>query len=325
MTDFLEHHPVKNLPAVTEKKWDSEKIRSITSRLLPTYEDGRGLNQAECHNLPSIRNLHVILDKLFEILFPGFRGHFTVTRANLEAHIQQLLGQVHDDLRTEIERAIRYNCRMNNCDQCSVKDQASEAVISFMESIPDIRETLLKDVQAALDGDPSAKSYDDIILAYPCIDAIAAYRLAHVLYRSGIPLIPRIWTEKAHSRTGIDINPGAEIGPYFFIDHGTGVVIGETCVIGEHVAVYQGVTLGALAPAKGQKLAGIRRHPTIEDYVIIYAGATILGGDTIIGSHSIIGGNVWLTQSVPPRTRVMMPRTDLIFAGRGVKSSEEIT
>jgi serine O-acetyltransferase len=212
---------------------------------------------------------------------------------------------------------------MNNCDECKVPDQASEAVSAFLTQMPDIRDTMLKDVQAAMDGDPSAKSYDDIILAYPCIDAIAAYRLAHVLYNLNIPLIPRIWTEKAHSRTGIDINPGASIGPYFFIDHGTGVVIGETCIIGERVAIYQGVTLGALAPAKGQKIAGIKRHPTIEDHVIIYAGATILGGDTVIGSNSIIGGNVWITQSVPPGTRVMMPRTELIFVGKGGKPLTE--
>lgn len=299
--------------------WSEGRLKSLVERMLPTYNDGRGLNQAECHNLPSIKNLYSILDRLTEVLFPGYKGLFTVTRANLATHVGNLINRIYYDLVIEVERAMRYYCRMNQCDSCHVSGDSKEIVASFLDELPEIREILLQDVKAAMDGDPAARGYDDVILAYPCIEAITTYRLAHILYKKRVPLIPRIWTERAHSRTGIDINPGATIGPRFFIDHGTGVVIGETCIIGEKVAIYQGVTLGALAPAKGQKLAGVKRHPTIEDNVIIYSGATILGGDTVIGKGSMIGGNVWITRSVPPYTKVLMPRTDLIFVGKGEK------
>ena len=219
-------------------------------RLLATYENDRGLNKVDCNNLPNIARLYLVLDRLFEIIFPGFRGHHTVTQTNLTYHVGSLINQVYSDLVEEVERAVRYDCRIRKCETCHVGHTSDQAVMHLIESLPEIREILMLDVEAAIQGDPAAGSFDEVILAYPCIEAITTYRLAHELYKRGVPLIPRIWSERAHSRTGIDINPGARIGHSFFIDHGTGVVIGETCEIGNHVSVYQGVTLGALAPAK---------------------------------------------------------------------------
>jgi serine O-acetyltransferase len=183
---------------------------------------------------------------------------------------------------------------------------AAGVVARFLATLPRVRALLAEDVEAAFEGDPAARSYAEIVVAYPSIQAIAMHRLAHELYGMGVPALPRIMTEHAHSRTGIDINPGAKIGRRFFIDHGTGVVIGETCEIGDRVVLYQGVTLGALAPRAGQSLRGVKRHPTLEDDVTIYAGATILGGEAVIGRGSVIGGNVWLTESVPPCSKVQI-------------------
>ncbi len=296
------------------KEWSEKRLPELMDRLLATYGEEKGLNKVDCNNLPQIARLYEILDQLFEILFPGFRGQHSITRSNLTYHIGSLIDQIYTNLSEEVDRAIRYDCRIKQCDACHSGHDATSAVTELLESLPGIREILMTDVQAAIDGDPAARSFDDVILSYPSIDAISTYRLAHVLYKMGIPLIPRIWSERAHSRTGVDINPGATIGHSFFIDHGTGVVVGETVQIGNHVSIYQGVTLGALAPAHGQRLAGKKRHPTIEDNVIIYAGATILGGKTVIGEGSIIGGNVWLTGSVPPRTRVHVADRDLLFS-----------
>jgi len=253
------------------------------------------------------------LDRLYTILFPGFADGHPVTKANTSYHIGDTINHVQIELTKEVERALRYACRVKSCEHCNVERQAALAVIHLLEEIPSIREILKLDVQAGFDGDPAASSPDEVILSYPAVRAIAFHRLAHVLHKQGVPLIPRMWSERAHSETGIDIHPGATIGPSFFIDHGTGVVIGETCVIGRHVQIYQGVTLGALAPAKGQKIRGTKRHPTIEDDVIIYAGATILGGDTVIGRGAVIGGNVWLTDSVEPFTKVVLAKSDLLF------------
>ncbi len=196
----------------------------------------------------------------------------------------------------------------------------------FLAHLPEVRSRLAEDVEAAFEGDPAAKGYAEIVAAYPAARAIATYRFAHELHRLGVPLLPRIMTEDAHARSGIDIHPGATIGRRFFIDHGTGVVIGETCMIGDRVVLYQGVTLGALAPRKGQMLRGIKRHPTIEDEVTIYAGATILGGETVIGRGSVIGGNVWITQSIPPGSKVQIepPRLQLRRDGQKVQQPEPL-
>jgi serine O-acetyltransferase len=200
------------------------------------------------------------------------------------------------------------------CVRC--EQQGQEITMHFIRELPRIRALLSKDVRAAYEGDPAAKSYDEIIFSYPGLFAITVYRMAHQLYHQGVPLIPRIMSEYAHSITGIDIHPGAEIGESFFIDHGTGVVIGETSSLGNRVRIYQGVTLGALSLPKDavEGLRTTKRHPTIEDDVIIYSGVTILGGETVIGARSVIGGNVWLTSSVPPDSKVFMKKPELVFA-----------
>ncbi len=229
-------------------------------------------------------------------------------------------------LSEQIGLSIRHDCFRYD-QPCSDCDEQSHIIaLRLLEEIPSIRKTMATDVQASYEGDPAAKSYDEIIFSYPGIYAMAVYRVAHILFENGVPLLPRIMTEHAHSVTGIDIHPGAEIGESFVIDHGTGVVIGETTHIGESVRIYQSVTLGALSIPKdsGDKFRGQKRHPTIEDDVIIYAGATILGGDTVIGARSVIGGNVWLTQSIPPDTTVSLESPRLSYKSKNKKSALEM-
>src|SRR5215813_10373390 len=236
--------------------------------------------------------------------------------SNIEYHVGDLLESIYSRMSEEIYRSVRPGCENTHdpCDHC--RHLAEEQSLLFLRKIVDLRSRLSHDVQAGFDGDPAAKSIDEVIFAYPAIFAISIYRLAHELHLQGIPLLPRIMTEHAHSVTGIDIHPGATIGSGFFIDHGTGVVIGETTNIGNRVKLYQGVTLGALSFAmdeEGRMIRGKKRHPTIEDDVVIYAGATILGGTTVIGRGSVIGGNVWLTMSVPPYTRVVISEPELVI------------
>lgn len=257
---------------------------------------------------PSARQtIHQITDDLIAILFPGCHGS-EMPSEQLDEYLNEKLYSVISTLREQVKRAFEYQCKIDRCDECNDCDKhADNAVQKLIESLPSIIKILHKDIVAAYEGDPAARSTMEVVMSYPCIYAIAIYRLAHVLYESDVPLIPRVMTEHAHSKTGIDIHPGAKIGSGFFIDHGTGVVIGETCVIGENVKIYQGVTLGALSfekNANGNPIKGIKRHPNVGDNVIIYAGATILGGDTTIGSNSEIGGNVWLIHSVPPNSKV---------------------
>lgn len=294
--------------------WPAKDVKRLVDRLVTSFEDGVGINQMEGHDLPDRQRVTRALERLFDIVFPGYflEGH-PVTEANLPYHIGDQVNHILIDLGAEIERAFRFSCKIRQCEDCHVEEQAFNAVIHLLEQLPEIRERLKADVQAGFDGDPAASSVDEVIISYPAIRAIVTHRLAHELHRLGVPLIPRMWSEYAHGLTGIDIHPGAEIGPSFFIDHGTGVVIGETCRIGSHVQIYQGVTLGALAPAKGQSIRGVVRHPKIEDHVTIYAGATILGGETVIGKGCVIGGNVWLTESVLPGTKVLLGKSELVF------------
>ena len=249
-----------------------------------------------------------VLDDLVAILFPGCHGCDPVPPAHVRAFIEERLQESAETLREQIERAFRYQCQFDKCTDCGdCIRQANEAVRALLLALPDVKCTLQSDVTAAYEGDPAARSIMEVVMSYPGVQAIIAHRIAHVLYKQGVPLIPRIMSEHAHSQTGIDIHPGATIGPGFFIDHGTGVVIGETTTIGRNVKLYQGVTLGALSfpkDAAGNPIKGIKRHPDVQDNVTIYAGATILGGDTVIGAGSEIGGNVWLTHSVPPHSRV---------------------
>jgi serine O-acetyltransferase len=252
--------------------------------------------------------VHKVLDDLVGILFPGCHGFEAVPAEHLAGYIEEKLHAVRASLRRQVELAFRYQCEFDKCRNCGdCRPRADQAVHALITALPEIKTILQQDIEAAYNGDPAAKSYMEIVMSYPGLFAIMTHRIAHVLYRQNVPLIPRIMSEYAHSQTGIDIHPGAQIGPAFFIDHGTGVVIGETCVIGRNVKIYQGVTLGALSfplDERGRPIKGIKRHPNVEDNVTIYAGATILGGDTTIGEGSVIGGNVWLTHSVPPHSTV---------------------
>ena len=295
-----------------------DQVREVTRELLQTF----GALQPKLEHLaftplPDKSSIIQIVDDLLEVIYPGYFGRKYVEVSNIEYHIGDLTDSIYARLTQEIYRSVRPKCErktVDDCDHCW--KVAEEQAIIFLRKLPNLRVRLSVDVQAAHDGDPAATSIDEVIFAYPAIFAITIYRLAHELNLQGIPLLPRIMTEQAHSVTGIDIHPGATIGDGFFIDHGTGVVIGETTFIGNRVKLYQGVTLGALSFAmdeEGRMIRGKKRHPTIEDDVVIYAGATILGGETVICRGCVIGGNVWLTRSVPPYTRVLISEPELVI------------
>lgn len=273
--------------------------------------------------IPSRDAVIELIQTALRILYPGYFIRNRVDGVNLSYYFGQEVTAFYEALSEQITLALRHECLRHNlpCVKCEERGQAS--AVEFMRELPRLREILATDVRAAFEGDPAAKSYDEIIFSYPGLFAVTIYRMAHELYRLGISLIPRIMSEYAHSMTGIDIHPGARIGESFFIDHGTGVVIGETTEIGKRVRLYQGVTLGALSLPRdaGEKLRNKKRHPTIEEDVIIYSGATILGGDTVIGARSVIGGNVWITESVPPDTKVFLKAPELIYKGSREASS----
>lgn len=281
----------------------------------------RGCDDQKCYHhiayepIPSRESVIRIVEGLRDILFPGYFSRSRIDPVNLEYTLGQSISALYDILAEQICRSLRHDCFRyeSACVRC--EEQGQETALSLFRSVPEIQELLAADVSAAYDGDPAAKSHDEIIFSYPGIFAMMVYRVAHRLYELKVPLLPRIMSEYAHTMTGIDIHPGAEIGRSFVIDHGTGVVIGETTEIGDNVRIYQGVTLGALSLPKdaGELLRGKKRHPTIEDDVIIYSGATILGGDTVIGRRSVIGGNVWITESIPPDTRVLMEPPNLLY------------
>jgi serine O-acetyltransferase len=297
------------------KRLTNETIGNLAGEIARTYEGDSGTNFIDVSNLPVRDKILEILELLTEILFPGYTGKRKVTQSNVNFIVIDILCHVYTELSDQIERAYKYQCRMKNCDTGDCRRMAENSALNLLSRLPKIRELLRGDVGAAFDGDPAAKSYEEIVISYPCITAIATYRIAHELYVEEIPLIPRIMGECAHSKTGIDIHPGAEIGKNFFIDHGTGVVIGETSVIGDNVKIYQGTTLGAMSFPKderGRVIKGGKRHPTIEDNVTIYAEATILG-DVVIGKNSIIGGNVWIKESVPAGVTVSVAKADLVY------------
>jgi serine O-acetyltransferase len=297
------------------KKLTESRFKSLVGEVARTYEGDSGINFIDASNLPVRSGILEILDLLFEVLFPGYTGKRTVTKSNIDFIIGDILWQIYTELSDQIERAFQYQCRIKKCDGCDCRTMAENVTQHLLAQLPKIRKLLKGDVSAAFDGDPAAKSYEEIVIGYPCIIAIATYRIAHELYLKQVPLIPRIMTECAHTKTGIDIHPGARIGRSFFIDHGTGVVIGETTIIGDNVKIYQGATLGALSFPKdkrGRIIKGGKRHPTIEDNVTIYAEATILG-DITIGKGAVIGGNVWIKESVPPGVTVSTPQPDLVY------------
>jgi serine O-acetyltransferase len=290
------------------------RLREFTDALTRTYGEGpvTGHNLEPRHLLPSRSAVIEVLNRIFEAFFPGFFGRQFLTRANVAFHTGALLDEVAEELTEQVYAAACHEGLEGpegGEDRRCAHDFAENAVVRLFERLPEIRRMLLLDVQAGYDGDPAAKNANEVIFSYPGLQAIATYRVAHELEVFGVPLLPRIMTEWAHSSTGIDIHPGATIGERFFIDHGTGVVIGETTIIGANVKLYQGVTLGALSFPKderGKLIRGLRRHPHICDNVVIYGGATILGNITI-GEGAVIGGNVWLTQSVTPGTKVVNP------------------
>ena len=296
-------------------KLTDKKIEKIVDAIIDTYNGDPGINLMDATNLPSRSKIIEILNLIAELLFPGFRGNRKVTRSNINFIIGDIICLVYADLCDQIEKAYRYQCRIRNCDDCDCKIKAEDVTQHLLEKLPRIRESLKGDVKAAYEGDPAAQSYEEIVISYPCMTAIATYRIAHELHLKDVPLIPRIMSEWAHSKTGIDIHPGAEIGENFFIDHGTGVVIGQTSVIGNNVKIYQGTTLGAMSFPRdkmGRIIKGGKRHPTIEDNVTIYAEATILG-DVTIGKGSTVGGNVWLNESVPAGVTVTTKNNELIY------------
>lgn len=279
----------------------NENLDRISQALSASYEKSFGINDAADDTMPCRAEVIDVTERLLEVLFPGFEraGSYPSTRV--------LLGDILRKLSDQIGRALR-QVKGSECAECSKECSSHSDMLAFklLESLPELREILLADVEAAYKGDPAARSYDEVILSYPGIRAIAIQRLAHVLFCAEVPLIPRMMTEYAHSETGIDIHPGATLGRGIFIDHGTGVVIGETAVLGDNVRIYQGVTLGAVSFPKnacGMLIKGLRRHPTIGSNVTIYSGASVLG-DITIGDDSVVGGNVWLTESLPPGTKI---------------------
>jgi serine O-acetyltransferase len=292
-----------------------EEIPGIVNELVLSCRSGECFEHISPEPIPSREATISVIERARRILYPGYFVRSRVDNFNLDYYFGQEATALFEALTEQITLSIRHECLRYNqpCTHC--EERGKEAAIAFMHQLPSLRSLLATDVRAAYQGDPAAKSFDEIIFSYPGLFAITVYRLAHQLQEQGIPLIARIMTEFAHSMTGIDIHPGAHIGESFFIDHGTGVVIGETCQIGKHVRIYQGVTLGALSVQREEveSLRNRKRHPTIEDDVIIYSGATILGGDTVIGARSVIGGNVWLTESVPPDTQVYMKKPELVF------------
>jgi serine O-acetyltransferase len=280
--------------------------RSLAERIIETYEDCGPIHHLGHPSLPSGHEVAGILADLRELLYPGYGRRQDLHPGNIASHVGDLIEVLNDRLTKQVTRALRHESGFRDL-ETDFEAEAREIAGRLLESIPELRTTLAEDVQAAYDGDPAAKGFDEIILCYPGMAAIIVFRIAHLLHELGVPLIPRMMTEYAHSKTGIDIHPGATIGRRFFIDHGTGVVIGETTQIGDNVKLYQGVTLGALSlpsDAHGNLVRGKKRHPTVEDHVVVYANATILGGRTVIGHHAVIGASTWITRSVDPYTTV---------------------
>ncbi|MDO5477042.1 MAG: serine acetyltransferase [Eubacteriales bacterium] len=291
----------------------NSRIQKVAGQILADYKNGRDIDNMDVFNQPDSDIVIDILNKLLNILFPGYYREKSYRSYSYDSRITVLIEDVLYNLQKQIVIALRFKEEYEDAPYELVREEAEELSIAFLERIPHIRALVNTDMQASYEGDPAAFSKDEIVLCYPGLLASTVNRLAHELFLLGVPLIPRMMTEYAHSKTGIDIHPGATIGEFFFMDHGTGIVVGETSVIGRHVKVYQGVTIGALSTRGGQRLRGAKRHPTIEDNVTIYAGASILGGETTIGEGSVIGSNVFITSSVKPGTRISVKTQELVI------------
>ena len=288
-----------------------QQVENIVDTILVDYRNGRSIDRIDTFSHPDKEVIIDMIGKLLRIVYPGFSRDKNYRIYNAHHNLSMLIEDVMYNLIKQVTIVLR-----EKLPEAEATARAEQISLEFFRAIPGLRAVIQTDVEAFYDGDPAAYSTDEIVFCYPGIYAVTIYRLAHVLYTMGVPMLPRIMTEHAHSVTGIDINPGASIGNYFFIDHGTGIVIGETTVIGDHVKIYQGVTLGALTTRGGQSLRGKRRHPTIEDNVTIYAGASILGGTTVIGHDSVIGSNVFITHSIPPSTTVSVKSQELQIRSR---------
>ncbi|HKK99600.1 MAG TPA: serine O-acetyltransferase EpsC [Desulfotignum sp.] len=323
MDDFL----FKTATCRTENEAVSEQRKALPEaikNIITTLDDDTcfaHIGDEPIHFSTSVRDM---IEKFREVLFPGYFSKEKVDNANLVYHMGQAVSQLYEILSEQIIHVLRHDCLRYDlaCSEC--EPRGHETALALIQSIPDLRRALAEDVKGAFAGDPAAKSHDEVIFSYPGLYAIMVYRIANRLFKHRIPQLPRIMTEHAHSLTGIDIHPGATIGRRFVIDHGTGIVIGETSEIGSNVRIYQNVTIGALSlpPDAGEKLRGAKRHPTIEDDAIIYSGATILGGETVIGARAVVGGNVWLTSSIPPDTKVFMESPRLVY--KHPRTKEEI-
>jgi serine O-acetyltransferase len=296
----------------------SMKLDAIKAALLASYETDGGINHLDGVNLPSQESVNEIARECMHLLFPGYFEDSRISKRDVPNMVEASLARIENRLEIEIQKSLRF------AQDPDPAVRARSLAMEALSSLPDLRKAIRTDVEAAYRGDPAARNYEEIILAYPCVLGISLQRFAHVLYALGVPLLPRMITEFGHERTGMDIHPGAQIGTHFFIDHGTGVVIGETATIGSRVKLYQGVTLGAKSfetDNQGNPVKGVKRHPDIGDNVTIYAHATILGGDTRIGANSVIGGNVWLLDSVPANSIAYFKSDDLIIRPRQKKEA----
>jgi serine O-acetyltransferase len=298
-------------------------LHGVVDALLESYRNDRRAQHLDRHYLPSRDEAVEILQLVLQLMYPGYFGRRDLTGENIALHVAALLGEIGDKLERQIELCLCYRDEATDAshrpDVPRCRDEGKTLARRFLERLPALRALLLDDVQAAYEGDPAALNLDEVILAYPGLLAVSVYRIAHELHVLGVPMMPRIMTEWAHTKSGADIHPGASIGRAFFLDHATGAVIGETTVIGDRVKLYQGVTLGALSIARderGRVIRGTKRHPTVCDDVTIYANATVLGGRTEVGQHSVIGGGVFLTRSVPPGSRVAGKATDVATAAQ---------
>lgn len=293
-------------------KYSEEQIKKIAAELITAHAESELINTEGTKPLPDRDAVIEVIRELRKVIFPGYFDNGYNGEGLSEYYIGDILSRIFRILSKQIEIAFNYT-NEENLTKEQIKEKSEKITTGLFQKLPYIQQMLYKDVQAFYDGDPAAKSKEEIIFSYPGLVAIYVYRISHVLYCANVPFIPRIMSEYAHSRTGIDINSGAIIGEYFFIDHGTGIVIGETTIIGSGVKIYQGVTLGGLSTRGGQALKGKKRHPTIKDNVTIYSGATILGGETVIGEEAVIGGNSFITESVPARTKVSIKSPELVF------------
>ena len=300
-----------------ESTWNKKGLPSLIDEIIRNYSKFGSMDHLEGKDLPSKKVVIEILEDLFTIFFPGYLGKTGITKSNIKYFLGNTLASVYTRLTQEIEKSLKCVCRkIKECPTDICQQRAEVVVKELLEKIPHLRSLLSGDIEAAFGGDPAAFSSEEVILSYPCVLAITTYRVAHELYVNGVPLIPRIMSEYIHSQTGIDIHPGAKIGKNFFVDHGTGVVVGETAEIGDNVKIYQGVTLGALSfpkDKKGRLIRGRKRHPTVGNNVVIYSGATLLGEKAIVGNDVIIGGNVWITSRVASGTTITIDPPELKY------------